>query len=307
MGVPLGTMVGFAVGAWIAAQWGWRVAFLAVGLPGVLLALVTWRVLKEPRKLGLVMTPAKGEAPSFGDALRELAGLRSYWFAVLGATVVSFLGYGHAYFFGSFLGRVHDMGLQERGLALALMIGVAGAFGTWLGGFLADRAAQRDVRAYMSVPAIAFVIGTPFFFAGMFAETALAALLLLAIPTALNSMWYGPVYAAVQGMVKPQTRATAVAIMFFIINLIGLGFGPTTVGVLSDMFAAQTYEGLDAYAQACARGAPTAGESACQIAQAEGLRWSLTASALVGGLAVAFFLIARSSIRRDLGQTAGAS
>jgi len=306
MGVPLGTMVGFGVGALIAAQWGWRATFFIVGLPGIALALVTWLVLKEPRRLALASTASAPASPkaSFGDALKELSALPSYWFAVLAATVISFLGYGHAYFFGGFLSRAYGMGLEERGVALALMIGIAGAIGTWAGGAMADRAAKRDTRAYMTVPAAAFVIGAPFFYLGMFSPTAYVALAFLAIPTALNSMWYGPVYATVQGLVKPHTRATAVAIMFFIINLVGLGLGPTTVGFFSDMFAAQFYDGGGLYAEACARGAATAGETACLTAQAEGLRWSLTATSFVGGLAVVFFLLARRTIREDLAKVA---
>jgi predicted MFS family arabinose efflux permease len=299
LGVPLGTMIGFAVGAWIASEYGWRVAFYAVGLPGVALAIFSVLVLKEPRKLGLVATHAPGTGPSFGDALKELASLPSYWYAVFAATVVSFLGYGHAYFLGSFLGRVHGMELQERGLALALMIGLAGALGTWAGGALADRAAKRDVRAYMTLPAVAFVIGTPFFYAGMFAPTVTLCLLLLAIPTALNSIWYGPVYASVQGMVRPQTRATAVAIMFFVINLVGLGAGPTTIGIVSDMIATSLYTGAD-FSADCARGGPLATDASCLTAQAEGLRWSLSVVALVGVLAVGFFFMARRTIREDL-------
>ncbi len=304
MGVPLGTMVGFGVGALIAAQWGWRATFAIVGLPGVLLAVLAWFVLKEPRKLGLVSIAIGAEKTTFADSLRELSHLPSYWFAVLAATVVSFLGYGHAYFFGGFLARVHGMTLEERGVALALMIGIAGVIGTWAGGALADRAARRDTRAYMSVPAVAFLIGAPFFYAGMFAPTALTALAFLAIPTALNSMWYGPVYASVQGLVKPQTRATAVAVMFFIINLVGLGLGPTTVGFFSDLFAARLYEGAGDFAATCDPQAATATAVACLAAQAEGLRWSLVATSAVGGLAVLFFLLARNTIRQDLAKAA---
>jgi hypothetical protein len=85
---------------------------------------------------------------------------------------------------------------------------------------------------------------------------------------------------------------------------VGLGLGPTTVGFFSDMFAAQFYDGGGLYAEACARGAATAGETACLTAQAEGLRWSLTATSFVGGLAVVFFLLARRTIREDLAKVA---
>lgn len=310
MGVPIGTFAGFAVGAVIAANFGWRAAFFAVGLPGVALALIAWLTMKEPRKLGLAR-PAPAHGASFGDALKELSRRPSYWFAVLAATVVAFLGYGHAYFLPGYLARAHDMGLQERGLGMAVMVLVAGVVGTWLGGKLADRAAQRDTRAYMTLPAIGVIIGAPFFVAGMMipgGDHAIAgmtigsgylALLLLAVPTATNSLWYGPVYAAIQGLVAPHTRATAVAVMFFILNLIGLGLGPTVVGVLSDFFAALQYGAANpaAFEAACPAGLA---DAACATARAEGLRWSLLATSLVGVLAILFFMLARNTIRQDL-------
>jgi predicted MFS family arabinose efflux permease len=317
MGVPIGTFVGFALGAVIAENFGWRAAFFAVGLPGVALALMTWFTLREPRALGLTkLAPTHGA--SFSDALKELAGKPSYWCAVLAATVISFIGYGHAYFLPAYLARTHEMGLQERGLSMAVMVLIAGVAGTWLGGKLADRAAANDTRAYMTLPAIAFVLGAPFFVAGMLVPSGdyniagsvigsgYVALAFLAIPTALNSIWYGPVYAAIQGLVKPHTRATAVAVMFFILNLIGLGLGPTIVGVLSDMFAAQHYGAADAAAfkAACP---PRAADAACAIAQAEGLKLSLLWSASVGVLALVFFIVGRRTIREDLEATAKAA
>jgi MFS transporter, Spinster family, sphingosine-1-phosphate transporter len=310
MGVPIGTFLGFGVGAVIAENFGWRTAFFAVGLPGVALALVTWFTLKEPRTMGLAKAaPAHGAG--FGDALKELASKPSYWFAVLAATAVSFIGYGHAYFLPAYLARTHEMGLQERGLGLALMTLVAGVAGTYLGGKLADHAAKRDTRAYMSLPAIALVLGAPFFIMGMLVPagpqqifgatigSGYVALILLAIPTGLNSIWYGPVYASIQGLARPHTRATAVAIMFFILNLVGLGAGPTIVGMMSDMFAAQHFGAADAAAfKAACPSAST--EAACARSRAEGLRLSLIWSASAGVLALIFFMLARRTIREDL-------
>lgn len=309
MGVPIGTFAGFALGAVIAENFGWRAAFFAVGIPGVLLALLTWFTLKEPRLFGLAKNTAAHGA-SFGDALKELSRKPSYWYAVLAATVVSFLGYGHAYFLPAYLARTHEMGLQERGLGMAVMVLIAGVAGTWLGGRLADRAAQRDTRAYMTLPAIAFLLGAPFFVMGMLVPhgvynvmgfglgSGYVALLLLAAPTALNSIWFGPIYASIQGLAQPHTRATAVAVMFFILNLIGLGLGPTVVGALSDMFAAQHFGAADAAAFKAA--CPSTQQGACAIARAEGLKLSLLWSASTGVLALLFFWLGRRTIRQDL-------
>jgi hypothetical protein len=191
--------------------------------------------------------------------------------------VISFLGYGHAAFLGGFYARVHEMPIGQIGIALGMVLGLSGIVGTFIGGQIADRAARKDTRAYFTVPAIAMLCSVPFFVAGMLADTALQSLLLLSIPTALNSLWYGPIYAVVQGVAGPQLRATAVAIMLFIVNMIGLGLGPLALGVLSDHLA--TTQGLGA---------------------AEGLRWALLLSASIGLVTVLLFLLGRQTIRADI-------
>lgn len=308
MGVPIGTFGGFALGAVIAANYGWRAAFFMVGIPGVLLGLIAFFTLKEPRKLGLSMPPA--EKTHFGSALKELSGIPSYWFIVFGATVVSFLGYGHAYFLQAFLARAHGMELQERGVAFAFMVLIAGVIGTWAGGKIADSCAKKDARAYVTLPAIAFALGAPFFLAALFwpagPGSGYVVLALLAVPTGMNSVWYGPGYAAIQGLVKPHTRATAVAVMFFILNLIALGLGPTTIGFFSDVFAVQHFgaASMAAFEAACPA---TSMEPACLTAKAEGVRMSLFVTSAVILMGLLFFWMASRTIRADLAKAQAAA
>ncbi len=333
MGVPIGTFFGFAFGGWIAEHLGWRWAFILVGTPGIVLAIITWLTLKEPRRLGLVKPPsANAPTLSFGAALKALGGIRSYWFACFAAAVLSFIGYGQAAFLGLFYGEVHKMPVGQIGLALGTVIGVAGALGTFVGGMVADAAAKRDTRAYFSVPAMAMIAAAPFFIAAMFMHsgapglsggwtdgTAMS-LMLLAIPTFLNSLWYGPVYASVQGVVSPQLRASAVAIMLFIVNMIGLGLGPTVLGILADILAQQNlaalgFPALD-FGDACraatdaakaARAADPSLTAACKTASAEGVRWAIVATSAMGLLAVALFWMARGTIREDLARAKAAA
>lgn len=305
LGVPVGTAVGFVVGAQIAAHFGWRAAFFAVGVPGVILGLIALFTLKEPRRLGIVPEPASGAAaPGFGEALKVLGRRKSYLYAVGAATTISFLGYGHAGFLPQFLARTHEMKLADIGTSMALMTFVAGVLGTLIGGAAADRAAKADTRAYMTIPAIAFVAGAPFFYFAMLTDNLVLCLVALGMPTLLNSVWYGPVYAAVQGLAPVRMRATAVALMLFVVNMVGLGLGPTVIGALSDMLAQRFFvapAGMTGeFAVLCAKGAATAGEAACKVAVAEGLRWSLIWSAAIGLVALFCFLMARRTIAQDL-------
>lgn len=129
----------------------------------------------------------------------------------------------------------------------------------------------------MAIPAVSTLLGTPFYISGLLADSAVFALIMFAFPPVLNTMWYGPGYAAVQGLVRPQTRATASAVLLFIINLIGLGLGPLGVGAVSDFI-----------------GGPMG------LGSAEGVRWSLMIFILFGAVASGLFWLARSSIREEI-------
>jgi len=289
MGIPLGSLAGMALGGLVADAHGWRIAFFVAGAPGVLLAIVTLLTLKETRKtIGAAQAKAAADAPSFAEAMKELGTKKSFWLVAFAGSLVSFIGYGHLAFYGSFFFRNHGPQLTELaanlgglgpagflGTSLGLIIGVFGAVGTWVGGQIADRAAKKDIRAYVSVPAIAGLLSFPFFIGAMLTPNAAMALGLLALPVFLGSLWYGPVFAAVQSLVRPQTRATAAAVLLFIINLIGLGLGPLFVGLLSDTLGATMGEG-------------------------EGVRWALVLSSLVGMIASLLFWLARKTIREEI-------
>ena len=287
IGTPLGSLLGMAMGGVIADAWGWRAAFLVAGAPGVVMALLAFFTLKEPRKAAVKGVPHAG--PGVGEALREIASKKTFWLMALGAAIIAFAGYGSAAFIGSFYFRNHaaeaaaaaqGFGLGTAGflgLALGIIGGVAGILGSFTGGVIGDRLGKRGPQGQMTLPAVAAIIGAPFYIFGMTTPSMFAAMAVLAIPTFLNSMWYGPVYGSVQGLVRPQTRATAAAVILFIINLIGLGFGPLAVGALSDFYA----DGL-------------------HMGAGEGIRWALMTSASSMLLAAALFWIARGTIKSDM-------
>lgn len=297
MGIPLGSLVGMLFGGVIADFYGWRTAFMLAGAPGLLFAVIAVLTLREPRReLKKQAAAIKAEAaprPRLADALRELRSKRSFWWMAAGAAIKAFITYGHVAFYGSFFFRNHADGLAALadklkaatgialgpagllGLALGVILGVFGALGIFIGGRLSDRLAVRDVRGYMLVPAISIAVATPFQIASLLAGDLMLAFALLAIPTALNSFYYGPVLASVQSLVQPHTRATASAILFLIVNLVGLGLGPVFVGALSDLLAGA-------------------------FGSAESLRQAMIWSAVVGVVSGLFFLRARRTIATEI-------
>jgi len=203
------------------------------------------------------------------------------------------IAYGHIAFYGSFYLRNHGEALAALsvrltettgielgpigfiGTALGLLIGIFGAVGTWLGGALTDRYGPRDARAYILIPAFGAAISLLPFFWAMLTGSVVISLSVLALPILLTSLWYGPIFATVQSLVQPRTRATASAVMLFVINLVGLGFGPVLVGIFSDVFA-------------------------ISLGEADGLRWSLLTMALTGTIALVCFLMASRSLREEI-------
>lgn len=238
LGIPIGTLIAFLAGGWMAQELGWRNAFLLVGLPGLALAVITALTLREPRTGRTGRAGGAAGGATFSEALREIAARKSFFHLATAAALISFVGYGFAFFLPSFFQRTHQMNIAEVGFALGVMSGVAGIAGMWLGGQIGDYGARKDVRLYAWAPALGLIVGAPFFLAAMLHADAVTALWLLAVPTCLNGLWYGPAFAAVQGLVAPRTRAMAAALLLFIVNIIGLGLGPLAVGLLSDLLAA---------------------------------------------------------------------
>ena len=246
MGVPLGSLLGLALGGLLFDWVGWRHAFLIVGAPGVLMGVAAMLILREPRSRGGAVVATQDRRPGYGDTFRALARIRSYRLFVLATAFQAFVSYGQAPFVASFFFRQHgaqladmaaSVGLQRAGflgLALGLAHGVAGLLGVWLGGQLADRIARGDVRHYGTVPSMAALLTIPTFIIAIITPDAGFALLLLAVPSLFNAMWFGPVHTTQQSVVPKEMRATATAVLLLILNLIGLGLGPLAVGLLSD-------------------------------------------------------------------------
>jgi MFS family permease len=290
IGTPLGTLAGMAMGGLVADAYGWRVAFMVAGAPGVIFALIAAFTLVEPRRqLAADIAARAGSQITFMAALAVLAAKKTFWLVALAAAIKAFIGYGYAPFIASFFFRNHGpelaqlaagFGLKSAGflgLALGLIGGTAGVIGAWLGGVLADRLGAKDLRAYVTVPAIASVVTIPIFITAISLDAPMAAIGLLSVNALLATLWYGPVYATAQSIVEPHMRATASAVLLLIINLIGLGLGPVAVGILSDVLAGPG-----------------------GLGEAQGVRWALILSAGLGLVAFVLFWQARKTIREDM-------
>ena len=235
LGIPIGSLLGLIVGGLVADQWGWRVAFMIVGVPGILLAALLPMMIREVRHTGV--KSAGIAAPDFTafDALKEVFGTRAFLYVAIAASITAFLGSGKGVWALILFQRSHGLSAGETGLLLGVVLGVAGIIGTWLGGYLADRFGKVDRRHMLTTPAVGMAIAAPILFLGYWVGEWHVAIMLLFIPTILNAAYYGPTFACVHGLVRPEARAMASAVMLFLQNLIGLGLGPLLFGIASDM------------------------------------------------------------------------
>ena len=239
MGLYIGILVGLLLGGWLADKIGWRMAFFAVGLPGILMAVVVRLTLKEPPRVGdgMVSNPAAGEGYTFKETLSYLWGSKAFRNASFAAGFSAFAGYSTLTFIPSFLIRSHAMSVSEVGVALGLIIGVSGVIGALSGGFLADKLGKNDMRWYMWVPGIGILISLPFSMLALTLESLNTVLVCIFISNVFMSCYLGPTIAIAHHLVKPSMRATTSAILFFILNIVGLGCGPVVTGMISDYLA----------------------------------------------------------------------
>lgn len=237
IGSPLGTMLAFVVGGFVAEHFGWRLAFVVIGLPGILLAIVMLMTMREPQRGATELQPEQGPAPPLRQALLFPWRTRSIRYLMLGAGAHLTVFYGLSTWLAPFFLRVHDLSLSQAGLAIGIITAVFGTLGTLLGGFASDRLGAHRSGWYAWVTAVALMLVLPFG-VGMYIAGSAAASLMFACGVALfGAVWLGPTFAIVQMVAPLRMRGLTAGVLIFTQNMIGLGCGPVLVGALSDSLA----------------------------------------------------------------------
>lgn len=306
--IPIAQLMAPLIGGVIAMQYGWRTAFVAVGLPGILVAILLRLTLRDPRHdmtNTLVARKTQGSG-KFLDDIRLLAANRSFVWLWFGATFLGQAVGATNVFTASYFLRQYDLTLAEVGAIMAAGLGAAGLIGTFAGGWLADRYAGEYGRSYPFMCAVA-ATGAGLMFAVVFTSTSWQiALVFLLLANIMGDMKNGPVYAAVQNMSPPHMRSTATAVILIGVIALGTGMGPMIVGLVSDHVAALSLApSLGAYEVVCPGGKPLATASAemglaCAQASAAGMRAGLLAACLAYAAAAPCFLLSARAIREPL-------
>ncbi|WP_422055265.1 spinster family MFS transporter [Sphingomonas sp.] len=238
LGVVLGAAGGTIIGGTLAHYFGWRVAMFAVGIPGIMLAIIIKLFVVEPRR-GLSdpshVPAAQGAMPSLGDGFRSLFSNRAAVHLVLGVTITSLIGYGHTAFGSSFLIRTIGLTKIEIASIVAPVGAVCGTLSAVLGGWLANKAAVRwGLHSQAWLVLVMKGVGLPLSFLFFASSDPWIAIPIYWVSLLLVNSYLGPSFALIQGLAPLRMRALWAAVTLLVINLIGLGLGPTMIGVISD-------------------------------------------------------------------------
>jgi MFS transporter, Spinster family, sphingosine-1-phosphate transporter len=238
-GANLSLIIGYFVAGWLNQYYGWRTMFIFVGLPGLACAALAWFTLRDPREAQTapapVAQPSDADRPSFREVLTTIWGNRTFRHLLYAFCVFYFFLYGTAQWQPTFFVRSFGLQSGQLGTWLSIVYGLPSIIGMHLGGEWASRRAGRNERLQLRVIAVANAIFNVAAWAMIyFARSSPVALAWMALACFGGNVMMGPMNALPQTLMPARMRATAVAIVFLFANLIGMGFGPLAVGVLSD-------------------------------------------------------------------------
>ena len=282
LGVPLGSSLGAALGGWGNQNLGWRMTFILAGVPGVAIALLLWFTVKEPPR-GLSDGVSRVAAdrmpvPGMFEVLRTLWQRRSFRHLTLAAALHSVVWYASSAFNNAFLQRSHQMSVAEAGYWIAVLSAISG-FGTFLGGFAADRLSSRfnDRRWYLFVPGLATLLCVPFQFIAYLSPDRAVVLPSFVGLMFMAAVFFGPSFAMTQALATLRMRSVATSLLLFIQTLIGNGLGPSVTGLISDLLAPSS--------------------------QQNSLRYALVIIGVVNIWAAVHYLLSSRTVRQDLEAT----
>jgi len=265
LGLPLGGLAGVVVGGFAMDMWGWRTAFVIIGLPGIAVALLTKLAIREPPRGRFDAAPAPGEER---QSFREVAA--TLWRSpvarnvILAVTAAGLVGAPNGVFMGPYMIRKFELGYTELGIIIALTFMLGSAISTLGGGLLVHWASRYDERWSMWIPAIGVAISAPMYVAAYAQQSWIGLSVILFFASIINSTYLAPCFAVLHGTVGPGGRATASVIAQFSLSLIGASLGPLLAGIAMDFLAGKLFGDFapGGFIEACPGGRAAAGASA---------------------------------------------
>lgn len=303
LGSPMGFLLGQSLGGWVAATWNWRVAFFALGVPGLAAALLTWLSLREPPR-GLAEGHVSTQAPpSVKTALATLSSKPTFRHLLAGFTISGFAMNAVAQFVLPFYLRSFALPLATAGAIFGAVAFSSNALGMVLGGFGFDRLSRRDARWPLWGPALMMVLAAPLYGIAFASTTVVASLVAVWFANLSLATYLAPSSATMQNLVGPRMRAFTSAVVAMVTGLLGAGLGPTLLGMASDYFGARAFGAAD-FLRSCPGGHAPAGadaavDTACRAASTQGLRMALLCALVFFLWAAVHYVLAARTLQKD--------
>ena len=237
MSTPISIAVSFAIGSFIAANYGWRAAFFVAGVPGLLLAaLILFTVREPPRGRYDPVDPEASRARyKFREAAKALVSTRPLLLLMLGAVSVVIAQAGIGAFTSPFLIRVHGLTIEQAGYAIGAVKGPTGILGLLAGGLVADRLAKRSTDAGPRMVGLLMLLCTPCVAAAMLVPSWTAAMIFIGAFNFLNYTYYGATFATYMTLAPVRMRGALAGMLAVANTMVGYGFGPPLAGTASDL------------------------------------------------------------------------
>jgi len=238
VGGSVSVIIGYIAAGWLNYHYGWRLMFVCLGLPSLVIAGLTWWSLDEPRRAssGVIETSiAPTEMPGILHIIQVLWRNKTFRYVLAMQCILYFFGTGLGVWQASFFIRSYGLKAEWLGFYLAVAYGIGGIVGTYGGGYLASRYAPKDERLQFRILAfteVGFAVVSALVY---LARQPFLSLSLLGFSFVGGTLQAGPVFATTQTVVPERMRAVSISVIFLFANLVGAGFGPVLVGALSDV------------------------------------------------------------------------
>jgi MFS family permease len=239
---PLAPLISFVAGGWLNEHYGWRIALFAAGVPGILFAMLVRMTIREPRTIADVSNLPRPVPPT-AEVLATLWNQRATRHLTVAIILFYAEGLGLSPWVAAFMMRSHGMGTSDLGVWLGLIWGVGGIVGVLLGGHLSELWFAGDERRQMRLVALLTASLVPGYLLLLYVPRKEQALIVMVPLMMVANSVFGPTFALLQRLVVDEMRATALAIVMLLANLIGMGVGPQMVGTLSDLLV--PFTGID--------------------------------------------------------------
>lgn len=274
---PIAALCSFICGGWLNERYGWRLTFFLMGLPALFVAVLVKATIRDPREFKTDAS-SPGQGAALPTVIRTIARQGSAVHLMVALVLLYTMGSGLGTWYGAFLIRSHGMSTAEAGLWLGTIFGACGTGGIALGGYVSARWFSEDARAQVRLSALTVAAAFPLLVLFLLLPEKAEALGALVPVIIVFTFYLGPTFALLQRLVPDDMRATTLAIVMLMTNLVGMGLGPITVGMLSDSFA--------------------------HVFGIDSLRYAMLVVSLAGVWSAFHFWQAGRTIRRDIEETA---